>query len=167
MLIDEIASKPITPSDMFAWDVGRKAKFYNRKPVKRTLSLPAPVYAPKRVVFVRPKVNQDWLNTIPIALKIAHQRAEYPKAFNKSKKGLLSLQIILNQVCEKYQISKNEIESSSRVRAIVIPRHEYFYRAKEETKASLKQIGKVVDCDHTSVLNGWKRHGERMEAGLV
>lgn len=64
------------------------------------------------------------------------------------------LKKIIEEVADKYDVSVNEIKSPSRVRAIVKPRQEFFYRAKTETLKSYPEIAQFCGGrDHTTVIH--------------
>jgi hypothetical protein len=62
------------------------------------------------------------------------------------------LEIILQEVSWKSNISIKEITSKSRKREFVEARQIYCKRAKETTSKSLRAIGKLVNVDHATVL---------------
>lgn len=69
--------------------------------------------------------------------------------------------VILNQVALKYDTPVNEIISHRRARFLVKLRHEVMYRAVNETSASLPQIGRILNRDHTTIGDGVMKHCER------
>ena len=76
-----------------------------------------------------------------------------------AKYGFQQMKAIMEQVADKHKVSVHEIKSASRGRAIVIPRQEFFYRAKTETLKSYPDIGRFCGGrDHTTVLHGVRRH---------
>ena len=75
----------------------------------------------------------------------------------------LSLQI-LSAVATYYGISEEELRSAQRNRRIAQPRHIAMYLLREETDASLPQIGaELGGRDHTTVLYGYERVRARLE----
>jgi chromosomal replication initiation ATPase DnaA len=60
-------------------------------------------------------------------------------------------------------MTQGTILSRSRSREIVEARNEAFYHSQKLGK-SLPQIGRFYARDHTTVLNGIRRHKQRMEA---
>lgn len=70
---------------------------------------------------------------------------------------------ILDEVCAKHRITKEQICSHQRNREIVAARFEAYYRLSTETTMSLPQIGRALGGkDHTSVLHGIRTHKARM-----
>jgi chromosomal replication initiator protein len=70
---------------------------------------------------------------------------------------------ILCAVAERYGVSVEDLKGPRRYRNFVIPRHEAMYEMVERRLWSLPQIGRFMGGrDHTTVLNGWRRHAERM-----
>lgn len=76
---------------------------------------------------------------------------------------------IKQEVAAKYNVSPADMDSIWRNRQVVQARHEFFWRARRETVASLPDIGRRCGGkDHTTVLNGVKIYEslQRMKAGL-
>ena len=68
------------------------------------------------------------------------------------------LENILNDVAIKTHIPLDKLRSRSRQREIVDARFIYFRRAREVTRESLRNIGRLVDNrDHATVLHGIKQ----------
>jgi chromosomal replication initiation ATPase DnaA len=74
-----------------------------------------------------------------------------------------SLDGILYQVSEKTGIPVSRLKNCERKREVVDARFVYFRRAKEKTKHSLAEIGKIVHRDHTTVLHGIKEANQTRE----
>jgi hypothetical protein len=73
------------------------------------------------------------------------------------------LAAIIAEVAHKHRISVIEIKSRRHEHRIVLARHEAFWRCRNETFFSLPQIGRAFGgFDHTTVLNGCRRHEKRM-----
>ncbi len=71
---------------------------------------------------------------------------------------------ILNTVATYYGISEEELRSAQRSHRIAQPRHIAMYLLREETDASLPQIGaELGGRDHTTVLYGYERIRARLE----
>lgn len=70
---------------------------------------------------------------------------------------------ILHQVSKMTGISIEELKSKSRKREVVDARFVYYRRAKEKTRHSLIEIGKLVHRDHTTVLHGIKEANKTRE----
>ena len=71
---------------------------------------------------------------------------------------------ILTKVSNYYGVSKEELISPARTRRIAQPRQIVMYLIREETDASLPQIGaELGGKDHTTVLYGYERVRARLE----
>jgi chromosomal replication initiator protein len=65
---------------------------------------------------------------------------------------------ILESVCRYYQISPETLRGKQRDRDIVWPRQVAMYLMREETSASLLQIGAALGGrDHTTIMYGWEK----------
>jgi len=74
---------------------------------------------------------------------------------------------ILKACCAHFGISANDIVSPKRCKKEYIVRHAFCFLARDLTKLSYPQIGKIIGRDHTTVLNSIKvasRSPEIMEA---
>ena len=73
---------------------------------------------------------------------------------------------IISEVCEKHGIPYDVILWTTRVRPVVLARHELMYRLRRELMLSYPQIAKRVGVkDHSTVIHGVKAHEERMKRG--
>ena len=70
---------------------------------------------------------------------------------------------ILARVSERTGIPITDLKNRNRKREIVDARFVYYRRAKEKTKHSLAEIGKIVHRDHTTVLHGIKEANQTRE----
>lgn len=68
---------------------------------------------------------------------------------------------IVDEVCAQRGVTIAEIRSLRRAQRIVRARHEIMYRALEETSLSFSQIGRAIHKDHSTVVNGYRKHIER------
>lgn len=59
---------------------------------------------------------------------------------------------IILAVCNKFQITREDIMSTKRTKEIAIPRHICVYVARTCTKLSQSQIGKAINRDRTTVI---------------
>lgn len=72
---------------------------------------------------------------------------------------------IIDQVAAKHGLLPRDITKRRRHRKIVWARQEAMYRAYEETRRSLPEIGKYMGgFDHTTVWHGIHAHEKRMAA---
>jgi len=58
---------------------------------------------------------------------------------------------ILDEVCRKWDISKEEILSRTKIRRVTRPRREFFLRAQEEAGESMASLARLCGLAHTSV----------------
>ena len=76
----------------------------------------------------------------------------------------VSAEDIVGTVASFYNVSVEEIRSPSRTRRVAQPRQIVMYLMREETDASLPQIGaELGGRDHTTVLYGYERVRARLE----
>ena len=66
------------------------------------------------------------------------------------------IELIIDAVLLHYQITEKEFSGKSRQRHFVNARGAYYYLSRNLTKNSLKFIGKRVNRDHATVLNGYR-----------
>ena len=70
-------------------------------------------------------------------------------------------QLIIEVVCEHYDISMEKMLSKDRSKAISIPRQIAMYLCKTMTNSTLDGIGKLLNGrDHTTVLHGYNKIDE-------
>ena len=70
----------------------------------------------------------------------------------------LTPQSIIATVAKYAGISMEDITGKSRDKSIVVPRQIAMYLVREETSASLEQIGQLLGGrDHTTVMHGWDK----------
>lgn len=67
------------------------------------------------------------------------------------------MRLIIKAVCEHYNIKPYELNEDIRSHNYVRARHMTFYLARTMTNASFPQIGKFLNKDHTTVINGYHR----------
>ena len=93
------------------------------------------------------------LNNVDVTLENAMEALKdiiYP---DKSK--VITPQLIIDTVCEQYGVKKDDILSKKRQAEIVLPRQIIMYLCRENTEASLEEIGKPLGKkDHTTVISG-------------
>lgn len=78
------------------------------------------------------------------------------------------LHVIFIQVCSKYNVSPTDMLSRRRLRRLAWPRQEFYWRARNETIASLPEIGRFIGGrDHSTVAYGSDRHEKRMQGASV
>ncbi|MEO0024341.1 MAG: hypothetical protein RL196_782 [Actinomycetota bacterium] len=69
---------------------------------------------------------------------------------------------IIEAVCRFYQLTKEDINGSSRVKAIAMARQIAMYLCREMTDLSLPKIGELFGRDHTTVMYACKKVAEMM-----
>ena len=76
-----------------------------------------------------------------------------------------SLCRIMGEVAEKHGFTFAQICSARRHKPLVIARHEFFYRARQETTHSFPRIADSCGGrDHTTAMAGARQHEKRMQA---
>lgn len=76
----------------------------------------------------------------------------------------LSQEEILNSVASYYGVTVNELRSPNRSRRIALPRQVAMYLLREETAASLPQIGaQLGGRDHTTIMYGYEHVRAQMD----
>ena len=72
-------------------------------------------------------------------------------------------QLIIDVVCEHFNVSKEDITSKKRNSEYVMPRQIIMYLCKEMTELSLQNIGTILSKkDHTTVIHGIKQINSKM-----
>jgi chromosomal replication initiator protein len=75
-----------------------------------------------------------------------------------SRQAELTLDQIVTAVAEFYRLDPEVIIGRGRSKDVAAARHMAMYLAREETGASLHQIGEALDGrDHTTVMHGWEK----------
>lgn len=69
------------------------------------------------------------------------------------KKRTLTLEMILEDVCQAQEEPIDKVVSKNRKREFVLCRMVYCYLAGEKTSFTLEEIGNVISKDHTSVID--------------
>ncbi len=76
----------------------------------------------------------------------------------------VSVDSIMDAVCQYYHISKEDLAGPSRKKTIAFPRQMAMFLARTETNASLPQIGeKLGNRDHTTILYGYEKVAKMIE----
>lgn len=74
--------------------------------------------------------------------------------YNPLSKGSYSLEKILEDVCDYYDVSMECIKSKDRFQNLVDARQVYCYLCRSYTVASLSEIGNLINRDHSTVVWG-------------
>lgn len=76
----------------------------------------------------------------------------------------LPMHVIIRELCEKYNITVQQLLGARRSQPIAQARQEGYWRASRECGASLPQIARVFNrANHTTVWYGIRRHEERLK----
>ena len=67
------------------------------------------------------------------------------------------------EICQKHKVTLAELRSRRRDRPLAWARQEFWWRCKKETPASLPEMGRYLERDHTTAMHGIKAHAERMK----
>jgi len=91
----------------------------------------------------------------PIPLEVILPKRQYD--------GPTRIAEIVSVVCQKYQISRNELVSTRRYKRLCQPRHLTYYLCRELTTTSFPMIGRLLGGrDHTTILHGCNKIDARM-----
>jgi chromosomal replication initiation ATPase DnaA len=74
---------------------------------------------------------------------------------------------ILYQVLDETGLTKEQLLGRQKLNRIVEARHRLCWRLYRETTMSMTSVGNYLDRDHTSVLNGIRRHEERLNGWTI
>ncbi len=69
----------------------------------------------------------------------------------------ITTDLIINVICNYFQVTREELSSKSRKRSITVPRNISMYLSRKYTNSSLKEIGEYFNRDHSTVLNAIRR----------
>jgi hypothetical protein len=76
-----------------------------------------------------------------------------------------SMEDIVQRVCRAYGLTKAQLLGRSRLRLITMARYEAMYRCHRELGRSTAAVGRYLgNRDHSTVINGIRRHEERIRA---
>ncbi len=81
----------------------------------------------------------------------------------ENKGSQLSLEQITRCICEYYHIPEATLRGKQRDRFVVVPRQIAMYLMRQETDASLEDIGKELGGrDHSTILHGYEKIAQEM-----
>lgn len=87
-------------------------------------------------------------------------------SINPSGNGVVSVETIQKAVSEFYNISIDDLKSSSRKKTVAIPRHIAIYLCRELTEYSLDEIGEEFGGrDHSTVISSINNIEDRLKTG--
>jgi len=101
------------------------------------------------------------MNAAPLTVELAAKALENIYSSKKPSSNL-PVSVVLEGVCRYYNIEIERIRGKQRDRETAWPRQVAMYLLREETSASLLQIGaELGGRDHTTIMHGWEKvHAE-------
>jgi chromosomal replication initiator protein len=103
------------------------------------------------------------LHDVALSVSVASQALEHIYSEGKPHSAL-TINEVLEGVCRYYNVEIERIRGKGREREVVWPRQVAMYLMREETDASLQQIGTSLGGrDHTTIMHGW----EKVHAGVA
>lgn len=110
------------------------------------------------------------LRNAPLTVQLAADALENIYSDKKpTTNAKLSVTEVIEGVCRYYNVEAERIRGKQRDRDITWPRQVAMYLMREETTASLQQIGmELGGRDHTTIMHGWEkvqaemRHNDRV-----
>jgi len=127
---------------------------------------------PWRIVYARP-IEIEWprprqVYTAPIGprLPTAADRAAEVKAIDALTGKRVRVADIIAETASHFNMKASDLLSHRRTRRVARPRQVAMYLSREITLRSLPEIGRLMHGrDHTTILHGWRKVGELIEAG--
>jgi chromosomal replication initiator protein len=99
---------------------------------------------------------------LPITLELA--RSVLSNVMSQMPRQTVDLEQIIQLVCERFEIKREDLLGKSRQKQFATPRHIAQYLARKFTKLSYPEIGKRFGGrDHTSVLHAYQRISEEIQ----
>src|SRR6185503_18505091 len=91
--------------------------------------------------------------------------AALTELLDTSRRKRITAEVIIREVAEFYGVDLRALTGRGRSRNIVVPRQVAMYLLREETDASLMDIGQLLGGrDHTTVIYGCEKIGEEINA---
>ncbi|GHO87783.1 chromosomal replication initiator protein DnaA [Dictyobacter formicarum] len=102
------------------------------------------------------------LHDAPLTISLAAQALEHIYDKKPPTTSNLTINDVLDGICRYYNVDQELLRGKQRDRDIVWPRQVAMYLMREETTASLLQIGTALGGrDHTTIMHGWEKvHAE-------
>lgn len=72
-----------------------------------------------------------------------------------------SLKRMFKELLKQHDIKPDEIRSGKKTHTLTLFRQEFCYRAASEKNVSLKQIGRLIGRDQTTVMHSIQKHAHR------
>jgi chromosomal replication initiator protein len=102
------------------------------------------------------------LHDEPLTMNLTIKALEHIYS-NKKPSSNLSVTQVLEGVCAYYHVDVELLRGKQRDRDIVWPRQVAMYLMREETSASLLQVGTALGGrDHTTIMHGWEKVNSEM-----
>ena len=99
-----------------------------------------------------------------LTLEIAKEQLN--DSINPTGNGIVSVEMIQKAVSELYNVSIDDLKSSSRKKTVAIPRHVAIYLCRELTEYSLDEIGEEFGGrDHSTVISSINKIEDRLKTG--
>ena len=103
------------------------------------------------------------LHDAPLTVQLASQALQHIYETKPPVATTLTVNQVLDGVCRYYHVSPDMLCGKQRDRDIVWPRQVAMYLMREETSASLLQIGTALGGrDHTTIMHGWEKVSSEM-----
>jgi chromosomal replication initiator protein len=104
------------------------------------------------------------LHDQPLSVSVAARALEHLYTASKQV-SVLTIEEIIEGVCRYYNVDAERLRGKQRDREIAWPRQVAMYVMREETSASLLQIGNALGGrDHTTIIHGWEKIQAEMKS---
>ena len=104
------------------------------------------------------------LQGLPLTTETA--KAALASLSTDGRQRRVSVQEVLDAVAEYYRMSPDELRGKQRDKHIVVPRQVAMYLMRQETDASLLEVGQALGGrDHSTVLHGYEKIAREMNEG--
>jgi chromosomal replication initiator protein len=99
-------------------------------------------------------------------LTIEIAKEQLSDSINPAGNGIISVENIQKAVSEFYNVSVDDLKSSSRKKTVAVPRHIAIYLCRELTEYSLDEIGEEFGGrDHSTVISSINNIEDRLKTG--
>lgn len=96
--------------------------------------------------------------------KIDIEQAKAALEYLVTRRESITIEMVIEVVADFYNLSLEEITGSGRSKRLAAPRQVAMYLAREETKASLPQVGEALGGrDHTTIMYGYEKIAKLVE----
>lgn len=110
----------------------------------------------KLIAFTQLEKNRE------LTLEIAER--ELRDIISPDSPNVITPEFIIQIVCNKFDITYDEIQSKKRNSYLNIPRQIIMYLCRQYTSISLAELGKLLGRDHTTIMHGTENIKEKMES---